>query len=185
MAGMNWEQYVVNLAGQPVESDCTNCSGAGFHSPAGVEVEFYKNWLYVRDPKGWSAGSGSFSEPTVLEVQKGELRYKDVFIQAVRGPFDGIYAAVWVGSAAAATDGVIGCGVDGFTEKGVWKGVRPESIAFLESWVGRVRPADGFWEKHALLLPEKVRAEFLANMALTQSYYLPSQVATVNVRPKT
>lgn len=86
MALSNWETLAVNAKGEPINGV--------FVSKLGVSVEFYKNWLYVRDPKGWLEG-GHFIEPTVMKVESCELAYKDVRIIAKRGPQDGIYAVIY------------------------------------------------------------------------------------------
>lgn len=127
MALSNWDLLVLDHDGRP-------CDGS-FTSPEGVEVEFYKNWLYVRDEK--SGGSGSFTRPTVMQIDDGTIRYKDVEIVAVRGPQAGIYAVVWVahhdrqerGKSVPVT-GMAGCAVNGYRRR-VWVGVTPESVEFL------------------------------------------------------
>lgn len=101
-------------------------------SPLGVEVEVYKDWLYVRDDVAWQKG-GLFVRPTVMEVQSGHLIYKDVEIEAVRGPQNGIYFVVQ--SAIGNPEFVMaGCGVYGFRGK-EWVGVLPESEQFLRDWL--------------------------------------------------
>lgn len=86
MALSNWDTLAVNEKGESI--------GGSFKSPGGVTVEFYKNWLYVRDPKAWDKSSG-YTKPTIMQVNSGDFSYKDIHIMAVRGPKGGIYAAVW------------------------------------------------------------------------------------------
>jgi len=45
-------------------------SNGMFTSPAGVTIEQYKNWLYVRDGKSWRPESGFFV-PVVMEIHTG------------------------------------------------------------------------------------------------------------------
>lgn len=85
MALSNWDTLALNEKGES--------TNGVFTSPLGVTVEIYKNWLYVRDPKAWQEG-GSYVHPVVMEVQKGSFHYKDVQIEAIRGPKNGIYCVV-------------------------------------------------------------------------------------------
>lgn len=71
MALSNWDTLCFNHKGKI-------CSG-DFMSPMGVNVVAYKNWLYVRDKKSWR--KGTYAEPTVMEVNSGELCYMDVNIR--------------------------------------------------------------------------------------------------------
>ena len=68
-----------------------------FESPAGVIVEFYKDFLYVGDERAWREGS-SYLHPTVMKIEQGELNYMDVRVRAIRGPQDGVYAVVSSGT---------------------------------------------------------------------------------------
>lgn len=86
MALSNWDTLAVDHTGKP-------CRGL-FTSPKGISVEFYKNWLYVRDPKAWHEGS-SYVKPTIMQISHGSLTYGDVQIEAIRGPKNGIYALVY------------------------------------------------------------------------------------------
>lgn len=135
MALSNWDTLALNEKGQSI-------SGV-FRSPLGIEVEFYKNWLYVRDEKGWS--DGAFMRPTVMEVQEGDIRYKDVEILAFRGPQNGIYAVIWSGSEFEKTlQGMIGCGVYGFedgdeTHDPDYIGVLPASIEWFRTKLRETR----------------------------------------------
>lgn len=146
MALSNWDTLAVDLKGRPVAGH--------FESPLGVKVAIYKNWLYVRDPKAWRAGL--FCEPTVMEIQNGELSYLDVRIVAKRGPQEGVYAAIYsrTGDAVA---GIVGCGVYGFDDD-KWIGVQASSVAFLKEMIG-------------------VRSEFDGH----KFYELPDEVATVDL----
>lgn len=156
MALSNWDLLVLDHDGRP-------CDGS-FTSPEGVEVEFYKNWLYVRDPKGWT--HGAFVEPTVMQVTEGILRYKDVAIVAFRGPQDGVYAVVWrtdypkqeqgARPLPAVITGMVGCGVYGY-DGDRWVGVQPKSLRFLEHELN-VKHA------HSSRVPEWQRGEYVRNV---------------------
>jgi hypothetical protein len=140
MALSNWDTLAVNLKGEEIDGS--------FTSPLGVEVSFYKNWIYVRDPVAWQDG-GKFVKDTVMQISEGVIDYKDVSIHAIRGPQNGIYAFVHSGYEHDDTfRGMIGCGVygfgdasDGVDEDGYapWVGVRPSSREFLQNWISRKR----------------------------------------------
>jgi hypothetical protein len=100
MALSNWDTLAISETGESINGKIT--------SACGVTVEFYKNWLYVQDPKGWH-GDGAFSEPVVMEIRSGSLEYHDVRIEAARGPQNGCYAIVKTGKQVMA-----GCGVSGY-----------------------------------------------------------------------
>jgi hypothetical protein len=125
MALSNWDTMALNEKGEPSHGE--------FTSPCGVSVEFYKNWLYVRDAKAWQEGGG-YTEPTVMEIQPGDIRYKDVHILALRGPQNGVFAVVWTGYGDE-VKGMAGCGVYGY-EGMEWIGVTPESLTW---WVAKLR----------------------------------------------
>lgn len=150
MALSNWDTLAVDEAGEP--------TNGVFASPLGVTVEIYKNWLYVRDPRGWQ--EGAFTEPTVMQVDSGHLIYKDVQITATRGPKSGIYCVVesaiyppdlgtdcprctekW--HKAECPDYVpvrhlvmAGIGCSGYVGK-KWVGIADAEKKFLSDWIGR------------------------------------------------
>lgn len=124
MALSNWDTLALDLDSKPISG--------GFESPSGVYVEFYKNWLYVHDKKGWHEHK-SFSEPVVAEIYEGSLAYKDVQIEAVRGPQNGVYAVIMSGYDDS-LKGVVGCGVSGY-EDHKWVGVKDESVKFLHDFI--------------------------------------------------
>lgn len=155
MALSNWDTLAVDENGQS--------TNGVFVSPLGVSVEFYKNWLYVRDSKGWQEG-GRFVEPTVMQIDHASLSYKDVSIRAVRGPQNGVYAVVetTIYPPSVAEDCpkckakaksyrheqdcadfvdtkhlvMIGCGVYGYSGE-EWVGVTDESKKYLSDWIKR------------------------------------------------
>jgi hypothetical protein len=151
MALSNWDTLALTAEGP--------CNGA-FTSPLGVTVEIYKNWLYVRDPEAWR--EGRYTEPVIMEIQHGEVNYRDVCILAQRGPQNGVYVMVWSGYEwNPGADMMVGCGVYGFSERQSdevevkpedyqWLGVTDESLAFLRQMV--VERLDQDWhEPHAIL----------------------------------
>lgn len=128
MALSSWDTLAANEKGESIE-------GVFVSPKCGVVVEFYKNWIYVRDEHAWQEES-NFVKPTVMQIKLGNITYKDVQILAIRGPQDGIYAAVWTKQYQEQVEGtpykepiitgMIGCGVYGF-DGGDFVGVTPES----------------------------------------------------------
>ena len=104
MALSNWDTLSINELGESLNGI--------FVSPLGVEVSFYKNWLYVRDEKAWQDG-GAFIQPTVMQIDSGNLQYKDVHVEAVRGPQNGVFALITTGYGQD-IKAVVGCGVSGY-----------------------------------------------------------------------
>lgn len=106
MALSNWDTLAIDETGTPTNGT--------FTSPLGVEVSFYKNWLYVEDKKAWEAG-GYYIQPTVMKVASGDVTYKDVNILAKRGPQHGVYALITSGRTYEKNLKVMaGCGVSGY-----------------------------------------------------------------------
>ncbi len=106
MALSNWDTLAIDHEGKS--------TNGVFISPLGVQVEIYKNWLYVRDEKAWQEG-GSYIEPTIMHINEGNLHYKDVDILAKRGPQKGIYVLVYSGWEHSNTFvAMAGSGVSGY-----------------------------------------------------------------------
>lgn len=122
MALSNWDTAALDEQSRP--------TNGVFVSPVGISVRIYKSWLYIDDPAGWRP-KGSFTEPTVAQINDGSLWYKDVKIRAWRGPSDGIYVVVWSGYDKNIRC-MVGCGVYGFLDNGEWTGVTDEHIEFLK-----------------------------------------------------
>lgn len=117
-------------------------------TPAGVEVEIYKNWLYVRDPDAWR--EGRFTAPTIMEVTSGEITYRDLTVNAWRGPQNGVFVVAIAGWRENPTAVMVGCGVYGFDEQDPddeadpkWIGVHRDSVDFL-----RARVVEDLGEDH-------------------------------------
>lgn len=126
MALSNWDTLSLNEKNESITGT--------YISPLGVRVDIYKNWLYVRDEKAWEEG-GAYVKPTIMQINEGDIRYKDVYIFAKRGPQNGVYCAVWTPSYARKDEKLtfmVGTGVYGYGDK-EWVGVTPESVAFLKS----------------------------------------------------
>ena len=130
MAGSNWDTFVVNERGLPVEPI--------FESRLGVQVELYKNWIYVHDAKGWRDG-GALAAPVIMQIDHGKLEYLDVQIEAVRGPKDGVYVAVH-GTTPGSFDAMIGIGCYGYAETGRWVGVQRAEVDYLKDFLSRALP---------------------------------------------
>lgn len=165
MALSNWDTMAFDHEGKS--------SNGVFTSPSGVSVGFYKNWLYVRDPKGWTPGS--YTEPTVMQIESGVVQYKDVHISAFRGPQSGVYATVFsYAEDYKSVTGMIGCGVygyDGGGEEG-WVGVEEESIRWFqqEMIAGEMEPLSEdfkYWIfKHENDIPDVLRWALLVGKPL-------------------
>lgn len=129
MALSNWDTLAVDFSGK-------SCEGI-FKAPSGVEVEIYKNWLYVRDEKGWQSKPPTYIHPTVMEISEGCLQYKDVHIMAIRGPQSGVFAVVYAGEYGKEL-GIVGMGVSGYDYpsegpcEAVWVGVRPSTAEWFQ-----------------------------------------------------
>lgn len=133
MALSNWDDW-------SVDENC-NATGGEFKSPIGVVVAIYKNWLYVYDEKAWEENS-TFAKPVVMQIDEGELRYKDLRIIAVRCPQNGIFAAVWSGYDVS-VKGMIGCGVYGFANR-EWVGVEQETFEWIKAKIKELDVPDAF-----------------------------------------
>lgn len=142
MALSNWDTWALDEKGEPIPGS--------FTSPLGVEVEVYKNWLYVQDERAWVEG-GAYIRPIIMEIQSGELTYKDVHVSALRGPQEGVYAVVYTTRYPPHVEGepykpptytgMIGVGVYGYHGE-EWVGVLPESIAWFREQVKNAEKMD-------------------------------------------
>ena len=91
-----------------------------------VTVEFYKNWLYLRDSR---------NPGVIARINSGNMSHGDVRILAARGPQDGIFALVESGySNLEGWVAMAGCGVYGYAED-EFVGVSEESREFLVKMV--------------------------------------------------
>jgi hypothetical protein len=80
-----------------------------------------------------------------MEIQEGSVRYKDVEIQAIRGPQAGIFCAVWSHMPRKKKSkrgneiydhtfaGMIGCGVSGFNDASKWIGVSRDTVKWFRN----------------------------------------------------
>lgn len=86
MALSNWDTLAFN-------EDGLACNGV-MEGIDGANVEIYKNWLYVRDPKTWTSDS-HFVKPTIAEVTDGSADIAGFHIEAMRhAPQQAIFALV-------------------------------------------------------------------------------------------
>ncbi len=125
MALSNWDTLSIDHNSKPINGI--------IKSEMGVQVEIYKNWLYVRDSIAWQ--KGRYIEPTVMEIHNGNLTYKDVAIYAERGPQNGVYCVVcapsWINkNEDEKLNAMIGIGCYGYSGDN-WVGVHSESVDFL------------------------------------------------------
>lgn len=127
MALSNWDTLALDHENKPT-------SGSLMSTVSGVEVEIYKNWIYIHDEKAWQDGE-AFSKPIVMSIECGEVRYKDICILAFRGPQSGIYVLVWVEGHAQVTVGMLGIGVYGYDDSNKWIGVLKSSLDWFKTEV--------------------------------------------------
>ncbi len=123
MALSNWDTFALNHKGE--------ASDGSFESH-GTSAEIYKNWIYIRDPQMWREGL-SYVEPTIMELNEGDLTIGKLHIRAVRGPKSGIYAVVWTGHEHDdSIQGMVGIGCYGFDEEGEWVGADDAEVEFFK-----------------------------------------------------
>lgn len=124
MALSNYDSFALDEQGR---STCGSITSA-----LDIEVELYKTWLYIHDPKAWQEGS-SFTKSIVMRIQEGELTYKDTRIKARRGPKQGVYFVVETGNETNRKI-MIGIGCYGYVGDR-FVGVDQAEIAFLRTWL--------------------------------------------------
>lgn len=96
-----------------------------------------------------------------MEIQEGELKYKDVNIKVFRGPQGGCFAIVWSGWEHDKTlSGMIGYGVYGYDGE-EWVGVTEETIKWFEGKLQESHPM--FTEEDLDSLPEEKKQDLLQN----------------------
>lgn len=155
MALSNWDLMAVDGEGKS--------TNGVFAASSGVNVEIYKNWLYVSDEKAWQENC-RYVKPVVMEIQEGMLFYKDISIVAFRGPQDGVFCVVWNNFYPEKKEGenkepeailtaMVGCGVYGYDERGEWIGVTKETLEFF---VYTLKTGRGF-ENYVDDLPVELR----------------------------
>lgn len=161
MALSNWDTMAFDEAGQP--------TNGVFETPLGVQVEIYKNWLYIRDAKAWRE-DGEYVEPTVMEIQEGRLHYLDLHVLALRGPQNGVYCVVWHTKyqeqekgepyRPPIVTGMVGMGVYGFRGE-EWVGAEEESVRWFVGRLQKKEPEDfdglGTHEFYVLNVPDVFR----------------------------
>lgn len=113
MALSNWDTLAIDHNNKPINGS--------IKSKRGVEVEIYKNWIWIRD------------KTETHEIYSADLIYKDVVIHAERGPQNGIYCIVGTPVWPAENDKLnlmVGIGCYGFNDDR-WIGVCKESVNHL------------------------------------------------------
>jgi hypothetical protein len=126
----NWALAAINEKGKG--------TNGVFAPQEGVEIEIYKNWLYIRDTD--NQGETHFHGPCVMQIQEGSLQYRNTTILAVRGPKQGVYVVAYTGNLYADKDNSwsamlgIGCyGYDDKEEQAKWIGIEKDEVDFLET----------------------------------------------------
>lgn len=111
-------------------------------------VRLYKNWIYVGSEtrhQGNSPGvtnevKESFTNGTLMQIQEGEISFGGFDVFSQRGPQDGIYAVCLKYTYEQGEvphkriQGMLGCGVYGYSDEGDYVGVKPESFAHLKDF---------------------------------------------------
>lgn len=124
MAASNYSTLMVDGLGNPLHR---------FKSTCGVFVQIYKDFVDVFDCKAWRNTTG-WKNHMVMRVTEGRLDYQDVSLAVRRGPQEGIYAAVWIGSWINFPVGFVGYGVEAHDARGRWVGATRRSVA----WFARI-----------------------------------------------
>lgn len=130
MALSDWDTLAFDELGQS--------TNGVFTTPLGVHAEFYKNWLYISDEAAWTE-EGGFTKPTIMQVNAGDLRYRDLSIRAVHGPWNGIYAVCWSGYvnlSGMPFTSMAGISCYGWDDD-TWVGVSVNPIKFMRAWLRR------------------------------------------------
>lgn len=118
MALANWDEFGMAENGELVRPCC---------GTEGASVHLYKNWLFVEDEQSWRRGGHRFAAPIVAKIDRGLVEYRDVTIEAWRGPQDGVFAL-----AHSQTDLVLMVGVDAYDGKtGERVGVLSSSLVWF------------------------------------------------------
>lgn len=131
MALSNWDTMAWNDSGEPCVGDVV--------FPNGVELEIYKNWVYISDPKAWREGEG-IDKPCIMEILSGELSYARITIFAARGPQDSIFVAAAYRDWSTKPETMIrffGIGCYGF-EGEEFVGVKPDTIDEFMVWLEKL-----------------------------------------------
>ena len=146
----NWDTLSFNEKGEPV--------GGIFRSPMGVDVEIYKNWIYIKDKAAWQ--KGAYAEPFIMEIWKSELCYKDVHVVSDFVE-NSIFVAAWSGWMHENTlKGMVGCGVYGFDSNGEYVGVTRTHLSYLKLFLESKYP---FKERIYFIIPNSLKDIELEN----------------------
>ena len=112
--------------------DQDEVSVLGVFEYQGITAKIYKNWLYIGNEAGYWPDSG-YTKPFIMTIYEGLVTYGSVQIWAVRGPQDGIYCTVWSSNHKGTPKTMIGCGVYGYSDNGLWEGVRKDSLTWFQN----------------------------------------------------
>lgn len=129
MALSDWDTLCVDLEGNP--------NPGYLKTPQGVEVKLHKNWIYLFDMAALTDPRDIESKRSVAHIDSGRLQYKDVFIEAIRGPQNGIFmVSYYYGKDYKDIIGIAGCSVSGYEGNSYnYVGVNQESFDFLKDFV--------------------------------------------------
>ena len=92
MALSNWDTCAFDANGKPSGGVIT----VKRSNDQTAQVEIYKNWLYVRATDMWTKGY-SYVEPTIAEIQYGDVQIAGFRIYATRGPQNSVLTFVEAG----------------------------------------------------------------------------------------
>lgn len=100
MALSNWDTCALDAEGKP----CSGVITVKRSNDQIAQVEIYKNWLYVRATDMWSKGY-SYVEPTIAEINQGDINIAGFRIYATRGPQNSVLTFIESGWKHLAKDG--------------------------------------------------------------------------------
>lgn len=91
MALSNWDTMAFNEQGK-------SSRGIFVHPQSKVELELYKNWLYIRSAEMWKEAKWNFTNNTIAHLNEGNVRIGGWEIDAIRGPQSSIFFLASYGS---------------------------------------------------------------------------------------
>lgn len=126
MALGNWDSDAILIAGEKKDGYKYSAQTNKF------SICLYKNWIYL-----YSVNEGQHI--AFGEVHEGKINIDGIFIYAVRGPQNGIYAIIEHGFAKREDHYVIlWAGVYGYNDD-VWVGINDESRKFIDDLISKYK----------------------------------------------
>ena len=139
MALSNWDVVAWDEKGKP-------CEGV-LHTPDGVIVEIYKNWVSVMDASAydaWNDEHKAFIRPYIMNIDEGVLSYKNIRIFVKRGKQNGVYVvAIYHNVETDVIKAIYGVGCYGFDENDEYVGVKKETIEDFIKWLKKLKEEYG------------------------------------------